>query len=83
MAIEGDGKDFRVQFTQRIGGGWDEAGVFADPYAAKQHAQHLLDSGDAVSVRVVQTRLYGWRDNVGGNVGSRDNIGERDDNDRE
>jgi hypothetical protein len=73
MPIDIDGNDFIVQFTNRIGGGWDAAGVFADPHSAKLHALHLLQSGEAVSVRVVQTRLYGWRDEMG-RARLRDNI---------
>jgi hypothetical protein len=81
MAIEPDGKDFWVQFTKTNGGEWKGSGAFADPHSAKQHADHVLHSGDVVSVRVVQTRYYAWR-NADGTFGWEDDIGEREDNDQ-
>ncbi len=80
MPFEPDGKDYIVQMTQSEGGEWTTVEYFADVYSAKQHAMHVLHGGSAASVRVVQTRLYGWR--RGGSFGWDDDIGERDDRDR-
>ncbi len=78
MAIDIDGKDYIVQFTEAEGGQWKGSEVFADPYSAKQHSMHLLHGEGARSVRVVQTRLYGWRQ-PDGTFGWEDDIGDRED----
>jgi hypothetical protein len=81
MALEIDGKDYCVQYTEKRGDDWKSDRVFADQFSAKQHADHVLHSRRVASVRVVQTRYYGYRRDDG-TFAWEDDIGEREDGDR-
>jgi hypothetical protein len=80
MAIEVDGKDYIVQTAEGPDRRWTTAEQFADPFSAKQWAEHHLHSHTADAVRVVQVRLVGHRNpdktfNWNGDIGDKDDKG--------